>query len=50
MLVEGLGVGILPEPWARALAAEGRLVLPAARPALAGLPWLCIGAATTPAR
>lgn len=39
MLVEGLGVGILPEPWARALAAEGRLVLPAARPALAGLPY-----------
>ena len=39
MLVEGLGVGILPEPWARARAAEGRLVLPAARPALAGLPY-----------
>lgn len=39
MLVEGLGVGILPEPWARTLAAEGRLVLPAARPALAGLPY-----------
>ena len=39
MLVEGLGVGILPEPWARALAAEGRLVLPAARPTLAGLPY-----------
>ena len=39
MLVEGLGVGILPEPWARVLAAEGRLVLPIARPALAGLPY-----------
>ena len=39
MLVEGLGVGILPEPWARARATEGRLVLPTARPALAGLPY-----------
>lgn len=39
MLVEGLGVGILPEPWARARATEGRLVLPTAWPALAGLPY-----------
>ena len=37
MLIEGLGIGILPEPWARALAGEGRLVLPAAQPPLTRL-------------